>query len=508
MAAGMRRGVRRPLRVAFVAALMVLFLALRVATSQPPVSIDDMNSPVGSRSAHQSNLPMTLMGVCLIVTMVAAEPAMAFGFILCDMSGFGAFLDLDQWGISGAFKFRDLEMGILLAASAVFWLMRPLRMPERRTRLGTYLVRVSLILTAIGVVYTLTTLRFQDLGTTVRYSRQLYVWLLLPVAAQFVRTPRDLSRVIGFLIALVALSAGLYVAQALTPPQTVLRYSQQMITGGQTRVWATSLPVIFLGGLAIFAYQLQPRPSRAILWTIFAACSVAIVMSQGRMLTAMFAASIGMMVLHRAIVTHRIRIAVRVAATAAAILVACTAVLWAADRLDPFLDLWNRRIGELSADVHQHEGTWSSRMDMFAYLPLVVERNGGGPLASTFGMGLRALTPAELAPMVFWGTISPPIWADNGLAGVTFTFGYFGLFVLVAFVTATFWRLRVQFARSADPLCRAVTFAAVLYFAFALPYMFFSAAFLGAWDDALAVVVLLSLVERSAAVRFQSKVEA
>jgi hypothetical protein len=444
----------------------------------------------------------------LLVPLIVADPAIAFVFIVCDMNGFGAFFDLDQWGIAGAFKFRDLEMGIVLAAGVLFWLTRPLRAPERRTRLRKYLGRVPLVITSLAAVYTLATLRFQDLATTVRYSRQLYVWLLLLVAAQFIRTYRDLKRVVTFLVAYVILCAALYIGQALSPPQTILRYSQQMVTGDQTRVWATSLSAIFVGGMAIFAYQLQSARSRPVLWVVFAACSVAVVMSQGRMFTAVFAASIGTMILHRAIVTHRIGIAIRVAMTAAAVLVACAAILWSANRLDPLLDLWNRRLGEIEADVRVHEGSWSSRKAMFEYLPLVVERNGGGLLAPWFGMGLRALTPGELAPMTFWGVISPPIWADNGLAGVTFTFGYFGLALLVTFVVTMFGQLRVHLRRARDSLSRSVTFAAVFYFATVLPYMFFSASFLGGWDDALAVVVLLIVVERSATIRPKARVAA
>ncbi|HEV8432950.1 MAG TPA: hypothetical protein VGR95_06010 [Thermoanaerobaculia bacterium] len=392
-------------------------------------------------------------------------------------------------------------MGALLAFGFLFWLRRPAAATQRRTRLRRYLAGVAVTITAITILYTVATLRFQDLSTTVRYSRQLYVWLIVLAAPQFIRTRRNVERVAAFLAAYAGFSAVLYVAQAVTPPQTVLRYSQQLITGGQTRVWATSLSAIYVGGLAIFAYQLRTRHSRGMLWVCFSACSLAIVMSQGRMLTGVFAVSIAAMLLHRAIVTHRIGLAVRVAATAAVLILVCTAILWSANRLDPLLDAWNHRLGELEVDVKAHEGSWTSRSAMFQYLPLVVERNGGGLLASCFGMGFRALTPADLAPMTFWGVISPPIWADNGLAGVTFTFGYFGLGLFFLFVATMVWRLAAQFTRAGDPLSRSITLTAMLYFTFILPYMFFSAAFMGVWDDALAVVVMLIMAERSAALR-------
>src|SRR4051812_26453804 len=104
---GMARRTRRgawSLRNGFVIAVMLLFLALRAATSAPPIDIDP-TTHVGSQTAQQ-NLPMTVMGVALLAALLATQPAMAFAFILCDMNGFGAFFDLDQWGIAGAFKFR------------------------------------------------------------------------------------------------------------------------------------------------------------------------------------------------------------------------------------------------------------------------------------------------------------------------------------------------------------------------------------------------------------------
>lgn len=500
-----RRGAR-VLRTAIATAVMLVFLALRVATSGPPTSLDPATN-LGSQTAQQ-NLPMTVAGVALLVTLIANDPALAFVFILCDMNGFGALFDLDQWGVAHVFKFRDLEMGMVMAAATLFWLVRPPRAVMRSTQFGRYLTRVALAITGITLIYTLFTLRDQDLATTLRYSRQLYVWLLLLVSPQFIRTVRDLKVITTSLVAYIGMTSGLYVAQALAPPQTVLRYSQQMVTGTQTRVWSPAMGAIVIGGMAIFAYQLQAHRRRLVLWIIFALTAVATVMSQGRMLTGVFAASIAAMLLYRAFVTHRIGLAVRVAATAAVLLLACAAILWSANRLDPLVDLWNRRIGELETDVRAHQGSFTSRLAMFEYMPLVVHRNGGGLLAPWLGMGLLALTPDELAPMTFWGSISPPLWADNGLAGVTFTAGYFGILMLVLFVVTMLWRLRAHLGRFRQPLCQSVTIAAFLYFLFILPYMFFSAAFLGTWDDALAVVVLLTIAERSAATRLPRRVAA
>ena len=486
--------VRRRIAIA----IMLLLLALRAVTSQPAVVVEGVRT---AATTARPNLPMTVVGSSLLVPMIIAEPALAFVFMLCDMNGFGAYFDLDQWGVAGLFKFRDIEMAIVLIAAALFWFMRPHRTAERTTRLRKYLRLVAIVIPALAVIYTLFTLAVQDLPTTVRYSRQFYVWLLILAAPQFIRRYGDVERVMVFLTGYVGLSAVLYVAQSLAPPQTILRYSQQMSTGAQTRIWAPSTAAIFVGGLAVFAYLLQARRSRFLLWLIFSACSVAVVMSQGRMFAGVFFLSIGIMLVHRAIVTHRVALAARVAATAVAILATCAAILWAADRLDPLVDLWNRRFGELELDVRAHEGSWTARVEMFQGLPRVRERNGGGPFAALFGMGLRALTPSDLAPLTFWGDISPPIWADNGLAGVTFATGYFGLAGLVLFVMVTFWRLATQFAAVKIPACRSVTLAAVLFFAFALPLMFFSSSFLGVWDDALAVVVMLIIAERSAAIQ-------
>ncbi|HEY2324660.1 MAG TPA: hypothetical protein VGJ82_17500 [Thermoanaerobaculia bacterium] len=482
-------------------AIMLLLLSLRAVTSQPAVVIE------GSRTlatTARPNLPMTAVGTALLVPMIMAQPALAFVFILCDMNGFGAYFDLDQWGVAGLFKFRDLEMAILLVAAMVFWMTRPRPRSMRPTRLRRYLRWVAVVIPALALIYTIFTLRVQDLATTVRYSRQFYVWLLILAAPQFIRVHRDVERAVMFLTAYVGLAAALYVAQSLAPPQTILRYSQQMPTGEQTRIWAPSTSAIFVGGMAVFAFLLQTRRrSRVFLWMIFAACAVAVVMSQARMFAGVFFLAIGIMLVHRAIVTHRVGLAVRVAATAVAILVTCAALLWAANRLDPLVQLWNRRFGELELDVRAHEGSWTARVAMFRYLPQVRERNGGGIFASFFGMGLRALTPSDLAPMTFWGDVSPPIWPDNGLAGITFAAGYFGLAMVILFVVATFWRLTMQFAAVKAPACRSITLAAVLFFTFALPLMFFSSSFLGVWDDALAVVVLLIMAERSAAIQKQ-----
>ena len=144
------------LRRRLAIAMMLLLLALRAVTSQPAVVIE------GSRTlatTARPNLPMTAVGSALLVPMIMAQPALAFVFILCDMNGFGAYFDLDQWGVAGLFKFRDLEMAIVLIAALLFWLTRPRRRSERATRLRRYLRFIAVVIPALAVIYTLFTLR-------------------------------------------------------------------------------------------------------------------------------------------------------------------------------------------------------------------------------------------------------------------------------------------------------------------------------------------------------------
>ena len=490
-----RRGsFRRP----FVVAIMAVFLLLRAATSGPPL-VMDADSRFPMRGAQQM-LSMTAAGAVLIGTLTFLDPALGFAFIVADMTGFGAYFDVDQWGVANLFKFRDLEMGLLMSAAVLFFLLRPSMRGSRVTRLGRFLNHVSIAIVLLTIALTLITLRTQDLATTARYSRQLYLWLLIPIAPQFIRTARDVRRVIQFLVAFIALTAVLYIAQSLTPPQTVLRYSLQLPTGSFTRAWAPVVSATFVGGIAIFAYQLQAKHrNRLVLWVIFALCAVAVVMSQSRSFTAMFIGSFVVLFCHWALVTHRIRLLIRVSTSAAGVLLLAVCALWATDRMGPLGEFWNHRIAEARNDIQVHEGNLSSRIEMFTYLPVILQQNGGGDLAPLFGLGLIALPPEKLAPMKFFGSISPPIWADNGLAGVVFTAGYFGLFLLFLFIAVMMWRLWRHLLQRLDPVARSLTVTALLYFLFAPAYMVFSAHFLGNWEDALAIVTLLILVERTSA---------
>jgi hypothetical protein len=483
------------LRNGIVFGVMALILVLRAATSGPPIVIDP-NSNVGVQTA-QPNLPMTAAGIGLLAILVALDPAMAFVFIVCDMNGDAAYFDVDQWGVAHVFKFRDLEMALLLGVAVLGRLFSTKR--DATTPLRRYLTRVAFIIPVLAFLYTLATLRFQSIASTVRYSRQLYVWLLLLAGPWFIRSSRDVRRVVSFLTCYVAVAAALFVAQSISPAQSVLRYSQQIITGGQVRIWSIAMSAIFIGGIAVFAHVLHAKKRRPLLWIVFALAALAIVMSQGRMTTALFAAAIGLMLVRRTIATGRVGLAVRVALTAFLVLGATALVLWSTNRLGPLVELWNERIDDIHTDVSIHKGSMTSRFEMLEYLPVIVHRNGGGVLALFFGMGLRTLTPADLAPLTFFGDISPPIWADNGLAGVMFTAGYFGMALLILFVVTILWRLRAHLRFASDPICRSTTITAIFYFLFALPQMFFSAHFLGTWDDALTIVVLLIVVERSAA---------
>src|SRR4051812_46328164 len=107
-----------PLRQALAITIMGGLLGLRAITSGPPTTLGE--NAIGTQSGPQ-NVALTITGVLLVVPLIVTEPALAFAFVLCDMSGFGALFDLDQWGLAGLFKFRDLEMAILLGMSAFFW---------------------------------------------------------------------------------------------------------------------------------------------------------------------------------------------------------------------------------------------------------------------------------------------------------------------------------------------------------------------------------------------------
>lgn len=478
-----------------VAAVLLVFFGLRIVTSGPPATLDS-DTALGGQTA-QSHLALTAVGLGLLTVVTVLAPPIGFAVAISDMNGIGDFFDHDQWGMPGVFKFRDLELGGLLSGAILLGLLR-----QRRKRLPQFsraLRWIAWSIAVVAIVYTLGTLDHQPLSTTVRYSRQLYVWLLLAAAPAFIRSRTDLRRATGVLIAWMAVAAALYLAQVMLPPQTVLRYSQQMIFGQQTRIWSASLSPVFIGGLAIVAYQLQSRRSAVWPWILVALCTLTIVASQGRMLTGVYVLSGVTLALYQAVKTGHFYALFRLTAGCAAGLLLVLGILQVTGRLQPLLNSWEARMAELEVDRDQGDGSLSARTDMFRYLRYVETQNGGTGVNLIFGMGLRALSPSQLKPMQFWGEITPPIWADSGLAGVAFSAGIVGLLLLIALFIAILTRITAQLRDTHDRFARACLLAAFVYFLYSLPYMYFSAHFLGSFDEALCIVTVLILAERSVA---------
>jgi len=143
------------------------------------------------------------------------------------------------------------------------------------------------------------------------------------------------------------------------------------------------------------------------------------------------------------------------------------------------------------------QGNLASRLGMLTHLPSVMENNGGSIINALVGMGLLALTPEQLSPMIFWGQVSPPIWADNGLAGILFATGWLGMLLFLTFIVLMVRHLRRGLRQAQGPMARSLLLALTVYFICAPFYMFFSAHFMGSWDETLVLVMALALAERA-----------
>jgi len=483
-------------RRGLVVFVILAFITLRVITSGPPTTFTESfaGAPALGIQSERTNAIMASLGLVLLLGLLVLDRPLGFAFIISDMNGFGSFFDLGQWGMAGVFKFRDIEF-LLLLALGIFWSVSKTK-GETSTRFGSWLRRVSVTIAVIAIVYTAATSLVQPVTVTLRYSRQLYVWLLLLVVPQFIRNKNELGRVVKVFVGLAGLAVSLYIAQSMLPPQTVLRYSQQQIFYGQVRVWGGSLSPVFAGGLALFAFQVQKRTASWRLWTLCGLIILAVLSSLGRVSIVVFVASVVFFVLYNAWRQSHIYPILRFIFLILLGLGIGYFLLSISGRLEPLAEVWGERLMELEYEMGGGSGNFSSRIDMFRFLPIIVERNGGTFFNQVFGMGLRAFTPSQLFPMIFWGTISPPIWADNGLAGILFSAGYVGLILYALFIILMLNHLWTELQQAHGRLTQACLLSAFAYFLFAPIYMLFSAHFLGSWDEALAITMVLAIAER------------
>jgi hypothetical protein len=160
---------------------------------------------------------------------------------------------------------------------------------------------------------------------------------------------------------------------------------------------------------------------------------------------------------------------------------------------------WALRIQQYQFEMLTGSGDIHNRLLMFEYLPNVMANNGASWFSYLFGMGLLALDPGQFLPLRAVSPVTPPIWTDNGIAGIIFAGGLLGVALYAALIIAMTIQARRAAIRAKTSLEYSIAMALVLYFGFAPLLMIFSGHFVGNWEEALAVVVGLGLLERGLA---------
>lgn len=492
------------LRLLLFFLVVTVFLGLRVLTSPPPREWTEFFwqgariEPIAPGAQHPA---FSVAGLVLALMALIINRPLGFAFLLCDMLGFGQYFDLNQWGLGGWFKFRDLEFFLLLMAGIFLRIYRPLTHEEGFSPFRRWLFRVGLVIPALWLVYVLATLPAQPLLTTIKFTRQFSVWLLLPVVPLFIRNGRELKQVTGVLLFLILLSSCLYLLQTMLPPFTVLRYTQQLFTAGSTeevRIWSANASIFYLGGCAIFAYLMIRERFSWTLSVLWGLCVLTVISMLGRVLIAtLFGSTILILFFIFIKDKNNIKILHLTFAILAAMIV-MGVFLFFLGRLEQLSAALLGRLLEFKAEFYYGgKGDFASRWEMLTYLPTVMARNGGNALNFLVGMGLLALTPEQLSPMIMWGQVAPPFWADNGLAGILWSTGALGMFLFLTFIVLMVRHLVQGLRQAQGPLARSLLLAGLVYFIFTPFYMFFSCRFMGLWDEGLLVVVLLGLAERA-----------
>jgi hypothetical protein len=298
---------------------------------------------------------------------------------------------------------------------------------------------------------------------------------------------------------LIFLSSVLYLLQTMQPPFTILRYSQQIFAGSteQVRIWTATAAPFYLGGCAIFAYlMIQQRTSKclSLLWGL---CLLTVVCMLSRTFITMYIASTIFIFLCLKGEQKNLRL-LRLCALLLGIISIFAFFLFYTGRLEQLEEGWLLRLWEFQEEYYYgNQGSFAGRLGMLTYLPTIIERNGGSIINALVGMGLLVLTPEQLSPMIIWGQVTPPFWADNGLAGIIFATGWLGMALFLMLIILMVRHLWGGLRQAQSHLARSLLLALTVYFLFAPLYMFFSAYFMGSWDEALVLVMALALAERA-----------
>jgi hypothetical protein len=492
------------LRLLLFFLVVTVFLGLRVLTSPPPREWTELfwrGATIEPIAPGAQQPVFSVAGLVLALMTLILNRPLGFAFLLCDMLGFGQYFDLDQWGLAGWFKFRDLEFFLLLMAGIFLRIYRPATHQKEFSPFRRWLFRVGLVIPTLWLLYVLATLPAQPLTTTLRYTRQFYVWLLLLVVPQFIRDNRELKQVTGVLLLLILLSSVLYLLQTMMPPFTVLRYTQQLFAAGTTeevRIWTATASIFYLGGCAIFAYlMINERISWAlsVLWGL---CVLTVISMLGRVLMATLLGST-ILIFFLIFIDKKSNVkALHLIAAILAAMIIMGIFLFFMGRLQQLSTGLLGRLLEFKQEFYYGEtGSFYGRWQMFTYLPTVMSHNGGNALNALVGMGLLARTPDQLAPMIHWGQLAPPFWSDNGLAGILWSTGALGMFLFLTFIVLMVRHLRQGLRQTQGPMARSLLLAALVYFISRPFYMFFSCSFMGFWDEGLLLVVVLGLAERA-----------
>jgi len=470
---------------------------------------------ISSYSGYLQNPIFTIIATIIIFNILRIGGVFGLAITFFDMTAWGNLFSTEQFGISGYFKFIDIEVIIIIIVSVLYY--------KKNSVLIDYKInKVFKAVIIIGIIYSLLSLTVfnSDLGGVLHIFRTFIYAILIYYIPSFVNSENDVFRIAKLILVFAILDSFFYLLQILFPHLPIYEYAQitQLETGSnQVRVYGMMLLLIVSIIPVLFAYLLLNK-TKIKLKFVFLLILIASLSFSGRFLIVMTLISFLIIIYYCRNMFKNLTKALSIIFIGIFLLLTFRAIDLNIGNL--ILDRYETRSIDIMTDLDMGGGHFTMRALQFLAVPQFL----GTTERLLFGAGFLYIPPQQ------YGAISPFIYApdfgaisnykaagiltrnigsaahnenkigiffgDNGWAGIFAAMGILGLILYAIFIISLIMYTYKNLKISKNVLTKSIFLGLFCLLLFDPINFFLSAGYLDP-TSMLHLVVFLSIAMRA-----------
>jgi len=442
------------------------------------------------------NMLLVITAGIIVFAILEVGGVKGLAFIFYDMTAWGNIFSPEQFGLSGAFKFIDIEIILLTFVALTYY-------KNNSREIGSVIIKISKYIIIIGTIYSALSILYwkSDLGGVLRIYRTFLYASAIFFIPYYIKNKRDVLKLVNLFLTFAVINSIFYLAQILFPRLPIYQFAS--ITRLETslksiRVYGTMLLIIIPAIPIFFAYLIQKKVTLS-LKIVFIILLLAALASAGR--TLLIITSLSFIIIIYFIQNRFKNIFRFVGLTIFSSFILLILEIAGLNIGGDIVERYVIRSTDIVSDINMGGGNFTMRALQLASVPGYLNNNE----RLIFGAGFQYRPPQDygsISPFIYAfnyesgnystaGVLTrnvgnaannelkvPIFFADNGWAGIFAAMGLLGLILYIIFILILLKFTYNNFKISKEVLTKSIFIGLFCMFLFDPVYFFFSAGYL------------------------------